>query len=81
MYLSPLGAGTRVQLIIRPVIVIHKVSGFIAELANKINLSVIIPGQIAILSWLPNQSNLEARVTFSPQKNQFSAPVSPKRRH
>ncbi len=66
MYLSPLGAGTRVQLIIRPVTVIHKVSGFIAELANKINLSVIIPGQIAILSWLPNQSNLEARFTFPP---------------
>jgi len=44
MYLSPLGAGTRVRLIIRPAIVNHKVRRFIAELANKINLSVIKPG-------------------------------------
>jgi hypothetical protein len=54
MYLSPLGAGTRVRLIIRLAIVIHKESGFMAKLANKINLSVIIQGREAILSWLPN---------------------------
>ena len=40
MYLSPLGAGTRGQVIICPGILIHKVNWFIAGLANKVSLSV-----------------------------------------
>ena len=39
-YLSPSGAGTRVQLIIRPASITHKVIGFIAELADKGDLLV-----------------------------------------
>ncbi len=35
MYLSPLGAGTRVGLTIRLAITIHKAIGFIAEQTNK----------------------------------------------
>jgi hypothetical protein len=35
MYLSPLGAGTRIQLIIRLAVITHKVTEFIADLANK----------------------------------------------
>ncbi len=38
MYLSPLGAGTRVRLTIRLAITIHKVIGFIAEQMDKRNL-------------------------------------------
>jgi hypothetical protein len=38
MYLSPLGAGTRVHLIIRLAITIHKAKEFIAEQTNKRNL-------------------------------------------
>lgn len=40
MYLSPLGTGTRVLLIIRLANVTRKVIGFIAELADKGNLLV-----------------------------------------
>ncbi len=42
MYLSPLGHGTRVQLIIRLAVITHKVTEFIADLANKRILSVRI---------------------------------------
>ena len=38
MYLSPLGAGTRVGLTIRLAITIHKANGFIPEQVNKRNL-------------------------------------------
>ena len=43
MYLSPLGAGTIEQMIIRTVTFNDKVNRFIAEIANKMNLSVIKP--------------------------------------
>ena len=43
LHLSSLGAGTLEQIIIRPAILTDKIIGFIAEIANKINLSVMKP--------------------------------------
>ena len=45
MYLSPLGAATLEQVIIRPEILTDQVNRFIAEITDKMNLSVIKPGQ------------------------------------
>ena len=45
MYLSPLGAGTLEQVIIRPEILTDQVNRFIAEITDKMNLSVIKSGQ------------------------------------
>jgi len=43
MYLSPLGAGTLEPMIIRPEILTDQVNRFIAEIADKMNLSMIKP--------------------------------------
>jgi hypothetical protein len=50
MYLSPFGAGTIEQTMIRPVIFDDKVNRFCAEMVNEVNFTVINPSQRTITS-------------------------------
>lgn len=63
MYLSPLGAGTLEQAIVRRAILTGKVNRFIAKMAYKFNLSVINQN-LRTISPLPKRGEITVVATL-----------------